>query len=191
MLTTDSAMSKAPIVDGFTHSMTVLMLPTTYRALVLAQMEVLRRSTNYQFKMYSAPDAENETIVAFSQNEYQVKMRPGTLIWGAWMATPNGGNLSPLIFFQVTDMSTGTALMSDYECAQLVSATINPAPARQFGRYPYLLAEPRTVSGNGQVVIEVYNSSASAATVQLVLFCAEPIPLPDPCADPAIACTQE
>jgi hypothetical protein len=186
--TSDTSISEVPIVDGFTHSLSTLLLPTTYRALVLAQMEVLRRSSNYQFKMYSAPDSANATIAAYSQNEYLVKMRPGTLIWGMWIAVSNPDIISQL-FIDVTDMSTGIPLISDYELATLLSSALNPSPSRVFERYPFLLAEPRLVSGTGQVTIETYNSSDASNTVQLVLFCAEPVPTADLCADPSVPCT--
>lgn len=183
-----------PIVDGFTHSMSMLLLPTTYRALVVAQMEVLRRSSNYQFKMYSAPDEANSTIPAYSQNEYLVRMRPGTLVWGMWLSAALVDSSEPSLqrlYIQVTDMDTGLPFISDYEIGQMLSSLLNPAPTRLFNRYPFLFGEPRLVSGTGQITIETYNSSSGALTVQLVLFCAEPVPVADPCAEPSQPCTNE
>lgn len=195
MLTTDGmAMSEVPIVDGFTHSLSMLLLPTTYRALVVAQMEPLRRASNYQFKMYSAPDTGNATIAAYSQNEYLVRMRPGTLVWGMWMSAVLVDGSEPSlnqVYVEVTDMDTGLPFISDYEIGQLLSSLLNPAPSRVFERYPFLFGEPRLVSGSGQVTIETYNSSGGALTVQLVLFCAEPVPVADPCGDPSQPCTQD
>lgn len=195
MLTTDDmSMSETPIVDGFTHSMSMLLLPTTYRALVVAQMESLRRSSNYQFKMHSAPDSANATIQAYSQNEYLVKMRPGTLVWGMWMSIVpiEDEDLNLLkVYVEVTDMSTGIPFISDYEITQMLSSLLNPAPARVFERYPFLLGEPRLVSGSGQVTIETYNSGSTPVTVQLVLFCTEPVPVANPCDDPSVPCTQD
>jgi hypothetical protein len=187
--TSDTSISEVPIVDGFTHSVSMLLLPTTYRALVVAQMETLRRASNYQFKMYSAPDSSNATIPAYSQNEYLVKMRPGTLVWGMWMSVVTGSLKQ--VYVEVTDMDTGTPFISDYEISQMLSSLLNPAPARVFERYPFLLSEPRLVSGSGQITIETYNSSSGVLTVQLVLFCAEPVPTADPCADPGQPCTQD
>ncbi len=184
-----------PIVDGFTHSLSTKLLPTTYRAHVLAQMETLRRSSNYQFKLFSAPDSANAAIPAYSQNEYQVKMRPGTLVWGVFLSAfaTNAGVVADLTtsYVQVTDMSTGTPLMSDYELGQVMSGNLNPTPARMYERYPSLLPGPRLVSGSGQVNIEIYNSGAVGNTYQLVLYCAEPMPQPDLCADPPVSCPQQ
>jgi hypothetical protein len=195
MLTTDDmAMSEVPIVDGFTHSLSMLLLPTTYRALVVAQMETLRRSSNYEFKMHSAPDSANATIPAYSQNEYLVKMRPGTLVWGMWMSAANVDEEEESllkVYVEVTDMDTGTPFISDYEIGQMLSSLLNPTPARVFERYPFLLGEPRLVSGSGQVTIETYNSGSTSVTVQLVLFCAEPVPVANPCDDPSVSCTQD
>lgn len=179
-------MLEKPIVDGFTHSTSVLMLPTTYRALVLGQLEILRRSTNYQFKIHSSPDEANSTIPGFSQNEYSLKMIPGTLIWG--VSAYSVGSLQAC-YFQITDMSTGMTLSSDYELAYLVSQALTPTPARVYIRYPFLLAQPFLVSGNGQVVVEIYNSMGDPLPVQLCLFCAEPMPQPNPCSDPSQPCS--
>ncbi len=192
--TSDTSLSEVPIIDGFTHSLSMLLLPTTYRALVVAQMETLRRSSNYEFKMHSAPDSANATIQAYSQNEYLVKMRPGTLVWGMWMSIVpvEDEELNLLqVYVEVTDMDTGIPFISDYEITQMLSSLLNPAPARVFERYPFLLGEPRLVSGSGQVTIETYNSGNTAVTVQLVLFCAEPVPVANPCDDPSVLCTQD
>lgn len=196
-VTTDSmSVSEAPIVDGFTHSLSVRLLPTTYRALVQAQMETLRRASNYQFKIHSAPNTESNPgevgfplVPAFSQVEYQIKIRPGTLIWGMWLAGDEIFANSNL-FIQVTDMSTGSPLFSDYELIGLISSILN-GNDRQFNRYPYLLSEPRIVSGSGQVNVELYNSTENDIFPQFVMFCAEPLPLPDLCADPAVPCSQD
>lgn len=179
-----------PIVDGFTHSLSTLMLPTTYRASALAQMETLRRATNYQFKMYSSPDEANATIPAFSQNEYLWKLRPGTYVWGMYMGYQGEAPDFTKIYAQVVDMSTGMPFISDYEIAAMLAGTLNSGN-RVYKRYPFLLPGPRLVSGSGNLTAEVYNSSASPATVQLVIYCAEPIAEPDPCADPSQPCSQD
>ncbi len=179
-------MLEKPIVDGFTHSTSVLMLPTTYRALVLGQLEVLRRSTNYQFKIHSAPDEQHQTIPGFSQNEYMIKVVPGTLIWGLLAYSPNS---IQSCYIQVTDMSTGMAISSDYELAYLLSQDLAPTPARAYARTPLLLAQPMLVSGSGQLAVEIYNSLAEPISIQLCLFCAEPMPVPNPCADPSQPCS--
>lgn len=192
MLTTDNSVSELPLVDGFTLSLSTRMLPTSYRALASAQFETLRRASNYQAKMYSAPDEANSTIQAFSQNEYLWRMRPGTYIWGLWMSATPIGSIEPSleqVYFQMTDMSTGLPLLSDYAISQMVAAVLAPTNNRVYGRYPLLLSEPRLVSGSGDVTVEIYNSSNIPLTLQLVAFCAEPMPTPDPCADPTVPCT--
>lgn len=192
MLTTDQSISEVPLVDGFTLSLSTRMLPTTYRALASAQFETLRRASNYQIKMYSAPDEANSTIPAYSQNEYLWRMRPGTYIWGLWMSAVLIDGSEPSledVYFELTDMSTGIQLLSDYAITQMISAVLAPSNNRVYGRYPLLLAEPQLVSSSGDVTVETYNSSSISLTVQLVAFCAEPMPTPDPCADPTVPCT--
>ena len=48
------------------------------------------------------------------------------------------------VYFEVTDMSTGEKVLSDYAIAQMISAVLSPTE-RYFNRYPVLLAEPRLV----------------------------------------------
>ena len=179
-----------PIVDGFTHSISTLLLPTTYRALTLAQWEILRRSSNYQWRVWSGPSTQQNPVPAYEQVEYQVAMREGTYIWGWYISLlPVGmGNIvdPTKVFIQVIDMACGLPILSDY---QISAAMYNSSTgSRPFNRYPYLMPQPYLVGSNGQVLFEVYNSLSFAVQVQLALFCAQPKLMPDACSDPPVLC---
>lgn len=154
------------ICDSFIYSTTLRLLPTQYRASVLAQMEVLRRSRSYKARYYTCPDTLVEPIAAYGQVETQVRMIPGTYVWGLslFRSPTTGGRV------QITDASTEIPLFSDYiRAALLVQASGQRAPT--------LLAQPRLISEPGQVNVEIYNDTGDPLTVQLVLYCAEPVPI--------------
>lgn len=181
-----------PILDGFTHSISTLMLPTTYRALAQAQWEVLRRSSNYQWRVWSGPSTQQNPVAAYSQVEYQVTMQKGTYIWGWYVTvtTVEDGDIDlSKLFVQVVDMQCGQPILSDYQVASTLT-NLNAGGGRLYNRYPSLFTQPYLVAGDGQVLFEVYNSSGLAVTVQLALFCAQPKLCPDPCSQPAAVCAK-
>jgi hypothetical protein len=157
------------VVDSFTYSTTLRLLQTQYRANVLAQLEVLRRARGYKARYYTSPDSLVEPILAFGQVETQIRAVPGTYVWGLSLYAATITNLK----IQVTDASTEIPLFSDYIRAALMQ------PSSTGGRVPFLLGQPRLISEPGQINVEIYNDNATTNTVQLVLYCAEPV-LPNP-----------
>ena len=159
------------IVDGFTYSMSLALLPTSYRAHCLAQMETLRRAKGYTARWYTAPNNNDEPISNFSQAKYQINITPGSYLWGisAWFAGDHDGDIVHIL---ITDACSETQLSSDYELASLFltgKTTIRAAPA--------LLPQPRLISEPGLVNIEVYLgavATGSSESVQILLFTAEP-----------------
>jgi hypothetical protein len=166
------------IVDGFLYSTTLRLLPTQYRAHALAQMEVLRRSGGYKFRMFVSPDSLVNPIAAYSQVETQSRMAPGTLIWGISVYLSTTANVK----IQITDKCTEIAIASDYISALLFTQTI---PAAGFNiastvRAPTLFSQPRLIDSPGQVNVEIYNDNPDPLTAQVCLYCAEPVtPNPD------------
>ena len=179
-----------PLVDAFTHSISTLLLPTTYRAHAEAQMETLRRASNYQWRVWSGPSTQQNPVPAFSQVEYQVTMKSGTYIWGWYinlLPIGEGDTVDPKkVFIQVIDMQCGLPILSDYQISSVMyNATTG---GRLFARTPFLMAQPYLVAGDGQVLYEVYNSLSFAVQVQLALYCAQPKLMPDACSDRPTVC---
>jgi hypothetical protein len=171
------------IMDGFTYSLSRLLLPISYSSAVLAQMETLRLAGKYQAKMFSVPTPANPStstvgaIPAYSQVEEQIRIDPGSYIYG-WMFSINGtGSGTPgVCHINVTDACTETPLSSDYILASLFNLQTTSTPQRG----PSLLAQPRLISEPGLVNVEIYNNSASAIQAQLALFCSAPRSNPQP-----------
>lgn len=158
------------LVDGFLYSASLLYLPTVYRASALAQMEVLRRARAYRTRWYLAPEDYEQPIPAFSQNEYQVQVMPGTYIWGMTFSAPFGEVelASSFIHVQVTDACTETPLFSDY----LKGVNLEPIPGND-QQEPFLIM-PRLIGEPGLINVELYNGASEDIRCQLALLVAEP-----------------
>jgi len=175
-------------VDGYTLSLSQLLLPISYRASALAQMEVLRKAKTFQFKAICIPGPDNPSpggttnnnavglVPAFGQIEEQVQVDPGTYLYG-WMfsgaLTSTIANTS-LFHILVTDACSETPLMSDY--VRSVLYTNNPG--NNIVRGPFLLAQPRLISDPGLINVEIYSGYSVDTYAQLVLFCSAPRAMP-------------
>jgi hypothetical protein len=182
----------APVIDGFIQSTSLLLLPTSYRALQIAQMEVLRRAKGYTARWYTRPTSK--AIPAYYQRDDSFTVKPGSYLWG-WYFSAVGVTTQAVmvqLYLQISEQDTGLRLISDYATAQCLTNQVVPAfGARGVPRLPFLFAQPRMVSGSGKINVEIYNSTASALQVQLVIFAAEPCQPLDPCDDRIGKCSQE
>lgn len=158
------------LVDGFLYSASLLYLPTTYRASALAQMEVLRRARAYRTRWYLSPEDLEEPVPAYSQNEYQVQVMPGTYVWGLIFSAPfdEVDSASSFIHVQVTDACTETPFFSDY-----LKGTQLEARKGNDQQEP-LLIMPRLIGEPGLINVEVYNGADEDIRCQLALLVAEP-----------------
>ena len=164
-----------PIVDGFTHSTSLLYLPTSYRPSVLAQMEVLRQATTYRNRQWCVPETLEQPVAAYGQLEYQLRTQPGAYLWGLAFTAPASlneelENAESFIHVQITDACTETPLFSD-PCTLATMLVPSTGPAL---RNPFLLSQPWLIGDPAHLDIELYNSSDQDITCQLVLFLAEP-----------------
>jgi hypothetical protein len=159
-------------VDAFTLSASLLYLPTTFRASVYAQMEVLRSARGYRSRDFLVPEDVIQPVGAFSQVEYQIQVQPGSYLWGMILTAPDTlnevGSSEQFLHVQVTDNCTETPLFSDYVRGLNLAPVGGPAL-----RWPYLTMA-RLVGEPGTLNVEVYNNSANPVTCQLVLMMAEP-----------------
>jgi hypothetical protein len=146
-------------------------------------MDVLRKAGAYKFKMYGAPDGLVEPIPAHGQVETQIRMIPGTYIWGlsfdASLSTFSDQGLpGNKISIQITEEATEIPLFADYIQAILMmpeAFVIVQLGLVGYGRNPILLPGPRWVGPPGQLNVEMYNDNQTSVEMQLVLYCAEPI----------------
>lgn len=158
-------------VDGFLLSGSLCYLPTTYRAHVLAQMEVLRLANGYRNRQYLAPIDSDQPVPAFGQLEYQIRVQPGAYLWGLEFTLVSGDVEVGNIRIQITDDCTETLIFSDYALA--VSASPDSGASIISKRNPFMI-NPRMIGEPGTMTVELYNSSANEAECQLVMLMAEP-----------------
>lgn len=172
------------IVDGFTMSASQLLVPTSYRALILGQMDVLRRASAMRPRHYVCPLQTDTPIPAYSQVEYQIAVVPGSYVYGLSFAmNPSDGDDANYIHVQLTDIYTEMPFFADYVRAS--NFITDPTTAIDAGfpvgtwRAPFLFAQPRIICDPGNIEVEIYNSFSSAISCQLVVFVAEPCLPPD------------
>lgn len=172
------------IVDGFTMSASQLLVPSSARALTLGQMDVLRRASAMRSRHYIAPLTSDEPILAYSQNEYQISIMPGSYVWGLSFASFTAeSDFAALIHVQITDVCTETPFFSDYIrginfVTNGTQVTAAGYPTGTF-RAPHLLLQPRLIGDPAKLDVEIYNSSSHDLHPQLVIFVAEPCLPPD------------
>lgn len=157
-------------VDGFLLSGSMLYLPTTYRAHVLAQMEVLRLANGYRCREYLLPVDSDEPVAAYGQLEYQIRVQPGSYVWGLSFCLVSDDVEPQNIRMQLTDDCTETLFFSDYALAMMV----DPSATTPVSKRKPMLINPRMIGEPGTITAELYNSSENPATCQLVIMCAEP-----------------
>jgi hypothetical protein len=181
MLGPDSGDS--PIVDGFVYSASLLYLPTTFRASVYSQMEVLRRAKGYRSRDFLVPEDVIQPVPAYSQVEYQIQAQPGSYVWGLILTAPtvlnNVGevreeNFEQFLHVQITDNCTETPFFSDYVRGLNLTPVTGPGL-----RHPSLLTQPRIIGEPGTLNVEVYNNFSSQIFCQLAIMCAEPCVPPE------------
>lgn len=167
-----------PIVDAFLYSASLLYLPTTFRASVYAQMDVLRRTRGYRSRDFLVPEDVIEPVQAYSQIEYQIQVNPGSYVWGLILSAPDELNevesSEQFLHVQITDNCTETPFFSDYVRGNNLKPVTGPGL-----RHPSLLTQPRIIGEPGTVNVEVYNNSANNVFCQLVIMCAEPCVPPE------------
>lgn len=161
------------IVDGFLHSASQLYLSSRYRAHGYAQMETLRRAKSYRPLMRLVPDNSLIPIPKFSQLEQQVRVEPGTYLWGMLLCAGTGNGVytgsEKDIHVQITDACTKVPAASDYFLGTQLSPSFH---------HPALLNQPRLIDDPGLLNVELYNRNPADLFVQLALFFAMPALLP-------------
>ena len=168
-----------PVVDGFVLSASLLYLPTTYRASALAQMEVLRKAKGYRTRWYVIPEDLEEPVAAYSQMEHQVRVQPGSYVWGVTFSAPFGetglyaATPGSFITVKITDDCTETSFFSDYAKGSNLEPVTGTAKRNPMLITPRLIGEPGTLS------VELYNSANVAIRCQLVILVAEPCVPPE------------
>lgn len=194
-----------PIIDGFSYNQELQSFnPYDYRVDCLKALEPLRRAASYRPKIYARPDIKYNVanvpgLQPFTNIQQQVRMVPGTWIWGIGVGVinytidlgvpvasqSNAFNVQNCFYFNLRDDSTGTLLWQDW----ISEVNFYPSVLNGGGRtlnnksmFCMLMSEPRCILDPGIVTIEISTNGAEGdgtsfvSTPQLILYCAEPCP---------------
>jgi hypothetical protein len=146
-----------------------------YDAWVISQLAPLALSDCYQPKFYKAPSSDAELIPAGGTANYGLKITPGSLIYGFYLP----GLIStgaPLPFsVQITDTSLRHSWF-DEPVPSIFFANFKPtglsaSPLLTSGAifsFPSLLNAPYPVVGDGLFAVDIWNTGAAQARIELV-----------------------
>ena len=152
------------ILDHFTLDSSYLYLKYHPKAYIASAFKALRMATGYRPHYYTAPGPDSQPIPALNAVLYEIKMIPGTIIWG--LTFWDGAQLPEA--FNLLE-KTGRKLSSEP-----IPADIFVANSSSTGIW--YLDEPFTVGTPGLMQVELYNgnSGTSGFNTQLIVCTAQP-----------------
>jgi len=158
------------IADGFGMNASTRALPKRYRAAAIANIGWIRRSAGKYFpKMYPVPTTAQQ-IPARGAFDQQLRMVPGSFIWGwdiALLSTAGGVTL-PNLYILIVDPCNRTSLFQTFVNASIIT---NTAASRR----PFVMNHPYEVtSAQGFIDVQIRNNNNSAVSVQFLLLTAAP-----------------
>lgn len=170
------------IVDGFLYDLFFRPSTERYYEMAVAQMEVWRRAKSYRPRWHTVPDADQVfDIPAYETVEEQVRVVPGTWVWGMSLCCLDPGTLTAVdpstrIAVKVMEGGTGVYFTWDYISGyQMWMKRPYANPAQAFPHRVCPLSQPRLCLEPGFINVEMANiSTGNLVKCQLVLFCLEP-----------------
>jgi hypothetical protein len=161
------------VIDGFSYSLSNIYTPGWYRPMALGQLEALRKAGNYRSRWYTVPEDLDEVLPGFGVIEQQLRIVPGTYLYGYMVESISLGNG---VLVRITEGATGIALMEDFVYAANLTVPSPPGGSFSFGQ-PTLMTQPRLIIDPGWVNVEIANPGVPDpvfAFAHIVLLCAEP-----------------
>jgi hypothetical protein len=168
------------VIDGFCYSLSTLFVPGWYKPMALGQLEALRKAGGYRSRWYTVPEDGNASIPAYSAVEQQLRITPGSYLYGYMALTFSGANLGILV--RIVEGATGIALMEDALYGASMSPPFFGIPSVSVPNgVPTLLSQPRLIVDPGWVNVELSNpDAADGGGGQIILLCAEPCTVLEP-----------
>lgn len=155
-----------PVIDGFVFA-SQQRCGLRFRDVVLEQFEALRRAGGFRSKTWLAPKDSSFQIPARDSFEYQLFLKPGSVIWGYTFVAVTGQQQAETpgtMSFNVRDGCDDIPLFSEVVTRQ-----------NQTTPYPQQYLSKLLIVGRpGLLNVEICNTFAAANTGQLVLWGGEP-----------------
>jgi len=155
-----------PITDGFVLS-TKQRCSLTFRDIVVQEYELLRRASAFRNKTWLAPKDSTITIPASDSYEYQIPIKPGSVIWGYCFVANTALQPNQTLSFQVRDACDDIPLFSE-EITRLAVEGIPNDPTQY-------LSKLLIVGPPGLLNVVICNTYPEAMNAQVVLFGGEPV----------------
>lgn len=150
--------------------------------LVIAKIGPAAEQTCYQHKFYKSPLTPQEVLAPFGFVTQTLRITPGSLLYGVYLPATFQTLAAPLWNLQITDKSgsedynlfdvpTPAYFLANFRYTYQSVLPFPSAGGRsgQVGSFPYLFAEPYAITGNGLLLIEIWESSGVTQRVELVL----------------------
>ena len=163
------------IVDGFSYNTVYRPSNRNFFTHALAQMDVLRRASNYRARWWVIPDAQGQPIQPYDTFDFQCEVADRSYLWGYNFVIIKTVNPSQQVIannlaniqIQVVDSCTKVPLFQDYASGANTGTSFE-------ARYPViLLSRPRLILEPGLVAVSLTNTTANTITCQLILLFAE------------------
>jgi hypothetical protein len=148
--------------------------------LVIAKLGPAANEDCYQHKWYKSPLTPQEVLPPFGFVTQTLRLTPGSLLYGVYCPAinPVTAFAGPAWNIQITDKS-GT---EDYNLFDqpipafflsnlrltFQGTSMNPA-GPLFGSFPYLFADPYPITGNGLLMVQIWETSGATQRVECVL----------------------
>lgn len=169
----------SPIIDGFTFNTRIVHYHSYYHN-ALSGLEPIRRANAMRLRMHGVPDAQFSPIPAYESVEEQIRVLPGSYLWGWSFFTKQAtapNTFLPINSIRIVDSCTELPIL-DRPAFSTLFANTTVAGATQYDNGQntgvILLPRPYLVAAPGMLNVEVTNASSFACTCQLILMFAEP-----------------
>ena len=172
------------VVDGFSYNTCLLYLPNRYFPNALAQMDILRRASNFRARWFVIPDDIDQPIAPYDTLYFQLQVSAGAYLWGYQFSSISAtGDVAPPIepdpigpvdttasdiLVQAVDSCSGIPLFQDFANG---GGCHSDFTARCL---PILLTQPRLILDPGLVNVQLSNRTANTITCQLLMHFAVP-----------------
>ena len=147
--------------------------------LIIAKLGPLAQMSCYQHKFYKSPLVTQEVVPAFGFITQTLRITPGSILYGVYL--PAFSNFqAPLWNIQITDKSgtedynlfdqpTPSFFLANFRITYQSNLPAATPPRAALGSAPYLFTDPYPITGNGLLLVQLWETSGQAQRIECVL----------------------
>lgn len=146
--------------------------------LAIARLSPAGQEPCYQHKFYKTPLVSQEVLPAFGFVTQTLQITPGSLLYGIYLPALASTLAAPIWNIQLTDKSGPVDYdLFDQPMPAFFLANMRftyqsalPFPSSgQFGSSPYLFADPYPITGNGLILVQIWETSGAQQRIECVI----------------------